>query len=167
MQKPWLQLQSQVDLDPLDARLLTLLADDGRMTNASLAAYAGIPASTCLNRMRSLADRGVLVGQHSRISWEALGLKLDVLVGVTLRNKEPAAVGSTVTYIRQMCHVTAVLRTTGPFDLMVNAVVIDSDHLLTQVIDPLTQYQHIANTQTYLVSEHWQRASLLGDFFRM
>jgi hypothetical protein len=58
------------------------------------------------------------------------------------------------------------MRTSGPFDLMVNAHVSDTDHLVTEIIDPLTDNQSVSGTQTLMVVEHWRRASLLGGFFR-
>jgi DNA-binding Lrp family transcriptional regulator len=165
MQQPWQEMQTLVEFDDVDRKLLRLLADDARITNASLASRAGIPASTCISRVRNLNGSGVLEGHHARIQRRALGLALDVLVGVSLKSKQAAAVHETVEYIKQLRHVTTVLRTSGPFDLLVNAYLIDTDHLLTQLINPLTENKHVANTQTFLVSEHWHRASLLGEFF--
>lgn len=165
MQQPWQELQTLVDFDEIDRKLLSLLADDARITNATLAERAGIPASTCINRMRNLSGTDVVPGYHARIQRRPLGLSLDVLVGISLVSKRASAVQETVEFIKQLRHVTTVLRTSGPFDLFVNAHVIDTDHLLAQLINPLTENKHIANTQTFLVSEHWQRASLFGDFF--
>ena len=66
-------------LDAIDLLLLTELERNGRLTNAALAARAGIAESTCTQRLRSLRDRGVIRGFRADIDPAALGLSLSPL----------------------------------------------------------------------------------------
>ncbi|MBF6394161.1 winged helix-turn-helix transcriptional regulator, partial [Nocardia farcinica] len=69
-------------LDDVDRILLDELARDGRMTNNALAAAAGIAPSTCLGRVRSLVERGVIRGFHADIDPAALGRSLQAMISV-------------------------------------------------------------------------------------
>ena len=50
------------DLDATDRRLLAVLQDDGRVTNAALAEEVHLSPSACLRRVRRLEEAGVITG---------------------------------------------------------------------------------------------------------
>ena len=74
-----------IPLDPIDAQILQLLAVDGRMPNSALAARVGIAPSTCLSRVRSLRERGILRGFAADIDPNALGYPIQALVSVRMQ----------------------------------------------------------------------------------
>jgi Lrp/AsnC family leucine-responsive transcriptional regulator len=71
-----------MDLDSIDRKLVARLQRDGRSTNAELAKEVGLAISSVNERVRKLADRGVLTGFHAHASAEALDLDLLALVFV-------------------------------------------------------------------------------------
>ena len=152
---------------PRAARLLSLLADNARITNASLAERAGMPASTCLNHVQALRSSGLIAGHHTQIDRRHLGLMLDVLIGLQLKDKRAATVHTRMDELQHLPYVTAVMRTSGAYDLMIQAQVRDTDHLISEIIDPITEMHDVGGTQTILVHEHWQRMSLIGRFFHV
>lgn len=158
-------LHAAETLRPTDVTLLEELADDARVTNTELAARAGLPPSTCLNHVRSLQRSGWITGHHTQVDRRALGLDLAVLVGLVVKDKRARHVHALVEDLKRVPHVVAVMRTSGVYDLMIQVYVRDTDHLVEQVIDPLTENPHVAGTQTILLHEHWRRMSLVGDFF--
>lgn len=160
-------LQDCAEVNRTDAYVLGELADNARITNAALAVRAGIPASTCLNRVRALTRAGPIVGYHTQISRRSLALNLDVLIGVLLKAKRAHAIHALLQDLKEFPHIVAMMRTSGAYDLMIEAHVRDTDHLIREVIDPLTENKHVGSTQTMLVHEHWRRMSLVGTFFRV
>ncbi|HET6985571.1 MAG TPA: Lrp/AsnC family transcriptional regulator, partial [Kribbella sp.] len=71
-------------LDDVDRELVRLLTVDGRMANNALAEAAGIAPSTCLTRVRSLRERGVIRGFHAEVDLAALGQPLQALVAIRI-----------------------------------------------------------------------------------
>jgi len=71
-------------LDEIDRTLVGLLAADGRMPNNALAEAAGIAPSTCLTRVRSLRERGVIRGFHADVDLAALGRPLQALIAIRI-----------------------------------------------------------------------------------
>src|SRR5690606_11854869 len=75
------------ELDPVDLRLLALLQQDARMTNAELGAAVGLAASSVNERVRKMTDRGVITGVRAQVAPEAIGLDLLALVFVGLSDQ--------------------------------------------------------------------------------
>ena len=70
------------DLDDIDRNLLKILQVDGRTPYAELGKAVGLAVSSVNERVRKLAERGVISGVHAHIAPEALGLDLLAFVFV-------------------------------------------------------------------------------------
>jgi Lrp/AsnC family leucine-responsive transcriptional regulator len=70
------------ELDEIDRKLLKILQVDGRTPYAELGKAVGLAVSSVNERVRKLAERGVISGVHAHISPEALGLDLLAFVFV-------------------------------------------------------------------------------------
>ena len=73
-----------VGLDAFDQRLIAELQRNGRITVAELAERVGLSTSPCWRRLRALEKAGVISRYTAIIDPRALGLGLDVFVGVGL-----------------------------------------------------------------------------------
>src|SRR6187402_3386305 len=73
-----------VALDGTDRAILAALMEDGRMTNAAIAARAGVAESTCAYRVRALRESGVISGINARIDLAAIGRPIQAVVKVHL-----------------------------------------------------------------------------------
>src|SRR3954447_26672485 len=74
--------QGPVALDGTDRAILSALMEDGRMTNAALAARVGVAESTCAYRVRSLRESGVIAGINARLDLRALGHPIHAIIKV-------------------------------------------------------------------------------------
>lgn len=74
------------DLDAIDRKLVTVLQADGRTPHAELGRAVGLAVSSVNERVRKLAERGVISGTHAHVSPEALGLDLLAFVFVGWSN---------------------------------------------------------------------------------
>lgn len=76
-------------LDSIDRRLLSLLQQNARISNADLARDLGMAASAVLERVRKLEQRGVIAGYATRLDPRALGLSLMAFVFVRAEENGP------------------------------------------------------------------------------
>ncbi len=53
-------MNSSNELDPIDRKILTILQEDGRITNVKLATEVKLSPPTVLERVRKLEERGVI-----------------------------------------------------------------------------------------------------------
>lgn len=71
-------------MDAIDRRIVALLQEDGRAPHASLAREVGLSVSAVNDRVRRLADRGVITGYGARIDPEAVGVDVLAFVSVAI-----------------------------------------------------------------------------------
>ncbi|AMO96736.1 asnC family protein [Collimonas fungivorans] len=74
-----------MQLDTIDLNILTLLQQNGRISNQDLAEQVFLSPSSCLRRVRILEETGIISRYSAVLSPEKLGLELDVFVQVTMR----------------------------------------------------------------------------------
>jgi DNA-binding Lrp family transcriptional regulator len=72
-------------IDETDRRILKVLAVEARIPNNALADRVGIAPSTCLGRVRSLVERGVIRGFYADIDPAAVGHSLQAIIAVRLQ----------------------------------------------------------------------------------
>jgi len=69
-------------VEPLDAQIVRLLADDGRLSFTELGRQTGLSTSAAHQRVRRLEQRGVITGYSARVEPAALGLGLTAFVSI-------------------------------------------------------------------------------------
>jgi Lrp/AsnC family leucine-responsive transcriptional regulator len=107
---------SFTDLDRTDVKLLRLMQRDGRLSNAELAAKAGVSAATCHRRLQRLFDAGYLSGVRGVVDPQKVDLGTLVIVGVVLDRSTPDSFAAFEAAVKKLkividCHVVA-----GDFD---------------------------------------------------
>lgn len=71
-------------IDPINRRILRILEQDGRISNADLAEQVGLSASACLRRVQDLERRNIIRGYRAIIDREAVGAGFIAFVAVGL-----------------------------------------------------------------------------------
>jgi Lrp/AsnC family leucine-responsive transcriptional regulator len=72
------------DLDDIDRRILTILQTDASQTNAQLAAQVHVSPPTCLRRVKTMTDSGVIQRQVAIVAPDKVGAGLSAIVEITL-----------------------------------------------------------------------------------
>jgi Lrp/AsnC family transcriptional regulator, leucine-responsive regulatory protein len=75
------------DLDALDRAILGALLDDARLSQVELSERIPLSATAIARRIRTLEEKGVIEGYQARISREALGLSITVIVHIGLKSQ--------------------------------------------------------------------------------
>ena len=147
----------QVDLDEVDHELIRLLSTNARITNADLAAAAGIAQSTCITRVRALVNRGVISSFSANINPAAIGLSSQVLISVTLRAGARSHLADFMKEMRALPEVIQVFFLGGSEDFIVHLAVRDNDHVREFVLENLSSNATVASTRTNMVFEHFHK----------
>ena len=147
----------QVDLDEVDNELIRLLSANARITNADLAATAGIAQSTCITRVRALVSRGVISSFSANINPAAIGLSSQVLISVTLRAGARSHLADFMKEMRALPEVIQVFFLGGSEDFIVHLAVRDNDHVREFVLENLSSNATVASTRTNMVFEHFHK----------
>ncbi len=150
-------------LDDTDRVILTALVEDGRTPNNALAERAGIAPSTCLTRVRTLRERGVLRGVHADVDPAAVGRETQAVVLVDLRENARGHVEAFKASIADVPGVVASFYLAGPHDYLLHVAVPDPAALRDLLHERIAAHPAVRSTQTHLVLEHVRgRAPLFG-----
>jgi len=69
-------------VEELDQRILTLLADDGRMSFTDLGKATGLSTSAVHQRVKRLEQRGVIKGYGARVDYDQVGMPLTAFISI-------------------------------------------------------------------------------------
>jgi DNA-binding Lrp family transcriptional regulator len=141
-------------LDPIDAQLLRVLADDARIPNNALAELVGIAPSTCLGRVRALRERGVIRGYHADIDPAALGRPIQAMIAVRLQSSARGHIPSFMAAMAQLPEVLNVFFLGGADDFMVHIAATSTENLRDFVVEHLSANPDVGLTETNLIFEH-------------
>ena len=130
-------------IDDVDIELLRLLHGDARMSARALARAIGMSPNAVSERLERLQGAGVIRGFHIDIDPAALGLPLEVLIGMQISQGRP--LNETVEALLAIPEVTAVQLVTGHWDLILTLRLRDQEHLLETLQDRIwkvPEFQH-------------------------
>ncbi|MCG9895007.1 MAG: Lrp/AsnC family transcriptional regulator [Fimbriimonadaceae bacterium] len=112
-------------MDEIDRRLLELLQEDGRITNAELARRVGLSPPSVLQRVRKLEGQKLIDGYYARLNREALGYGLTVMVNVSLSLHQGQPIDEFATVVSGYDEVLECLHVSGDYDFMLKVVAKD------------------------------------------
>ncbi|BBH71693.1 AsnC family transcriptional regulator [Actinoplanes sp. OR16] len=144
-------------MDELDSVIVELLQRDARQTNRELARAAGIAPSTCLERVRSLRDRGVITGYHAEISLPALNRGVQALLHVQVRPLSRTVIEGFKAYAMSLPEVVSVFVVTGGDDFMVQVAVPSVDALHAFVMDKFSGRREIVGFRSSVIYQHTRK----------
>ena len=103
-------------LDQTDRTLLDLLQSDSTLSNAELARQAGLSASACWRRVKSLEERGVITGYAALVDPAEAGRGFEAIVHVRMVRHDKAQVDAFVRAVIARDEVEEAYATTGGAD---------------------------------------------------
>lgn len=113
-------------LDRVDLELLSALADDHRATVVALAERLGLSRNTVQARMLRLERAGVFQSFERAMSPAALGLPIEAMVSVIVRQADIPRITAAIAEIPEVIQAYGL---SGQIDLLVRVAARDTQHL--------------------------------------
>jgi Lrp/AsnC family leucine-responsive transcriptional regulator len=114
------------ELDATDRKLLKLLQQDGRISNADLAERINVSAPTCHRRTQRLIDEGVISDFRATVNPEAVGYGGLVIVAAVLERSTPKSFAAFEAAILKFPFVLECQCVAGDFDYLIKVRVKDT-----------------------------------------
>lgn len=133
------------------------LQADARQTNRELARTVGIAPSTCLERVRSLRERGVISGFHAEVDLGALNRGVQALLHVQIRPLSRTTINNFKTYAMKLPEVLSVFVVTGGDDFLVHVAVPSVDALHGFLMDKFSGRREIVGFRSSVIYEHTRK----------
>lgn len=138
-------------LDRIDFDIVGFLQKNAQMSNKELAAAVGLAESTCLHRVERLREMNVLGGAHAEVSPDALGITLQALVAIRLRQHSRDKVQAFWAHLESLPEVLAMYHVTGAYDFHLHVALRDTRHLRDFILDSLSARGEVGHIETSLI----------------
>jgi DNA-binding Lrp family transcriptional regulator len=142
------------ELAPVDRGIVAALRENARLPNNAIAARVGIAPSTCLARIRTLEQRGVIRGYHADVDPAAIGAAIQAMIALRLRAGARHQLREFTDQVVLQPEVVDAYFLGGQDDFMLHVAVPDVETLRTFVLEQLSANPQVAATQTTLIFEH-------------
>ncbi len=126
-----------ISLDATDCRILSVLQEEGRISNLDLAERITLSPSACLRRMRLLEEQGVIERYRAHLSREKLGFELEAFVQVSMRNDQAQWHEQFAAALQQWPEVIGVFIVTGESHYLLRVLARDLKHYTDFVLNRL------------------------------
>lgn len=113
------------DFDSMDVAILRALQQQGRMSNADLAAKVGLSASACSRRLDHLEKSGVISGYHARLSNAALDYKMMVIVHISLSGQFAKTLAEFEAAVKKCPNILVCYLMSGEYDYILRVAAKD------------------------------------------
>lgn len=117
----------KLDLDDLDAAILSYLQRNGRATNFEVGEAVGLSASAASRRIQSLEAAGVIRGYRAMVDDRVLGKRMTVYIRVTLERQSAPVLSAFETAVRHCREIVSCHLMAGQYDYMLVARVAGID----------------------------------------
>ena len=135
-------------LDAIDRNIISVLAQDGRISMTALAERVHISRAQCHARLQHLQDTGVITGFTVNVDPLKLGLGASAHVILKLRQHNWRALRQQLLDIPEVWHVTL---TGGPMDVILLVRAKDTADLRRVVFDEIQPLAGVVDTQTFMI----------------
>jgi Lrp/AsnC family leucine-responsive transcriptional regulator len=141
-------MMSKASLTAVDRRILKILQEDGRITNAELAERVGLSPSPCLRRVRLLEEAGIIRRYVTLLDPDALGLGVAAFVEIKLGPKNTATAAAFEAAIKKFTEIMECHIMTGEYDYLLRIVVPDIPSLRAFVMNQLLSVPGVEATRS-------------------
>jgi Lrp/AsnC family transcriptional regulator for asnA, asnC and gidA len=134
-------------MDEIDQAIIACLQYDGRMPFTAIADQVGVSEATVRNRVSRLRGEGILqvVGV---VDPHLLGLGATAIVGVVVQPPRLEVVAREIATFEE---VSYLVMSSGAFDLLVEVLCKDTDHLAQFLSDRLLRVEGVQRTETFYI----------------
>ena len=138
-------------MDELDRDILAALQREGRKSNLALSRQLDLSPSAMLGRVRRLEDSGAIRGYRAVVDPAALGIAVQAMVVVKLREHSEEAIREFEAAVKGVLGVRACYHVTGQFDMVMVLALRDLDHLSQMIRVDLAKIPGVTQLETMLI----------------
>jgi Lrp/AsnC family transcriptional regulator len=138
----------QIEIDPIDRRILDVIQRDGSLSAADVASQVGLSTTTCWRRIQQLEQSGVIKQRVALLDRSKLGLDVVVFVQVRLSTQGRDAIAQFDQAIRDRPEVLDCYTLTGEWDFCLRIVTRDMKEYEAFFLDHLSKIPNVQSVNS-------------------
>ncbi len=143
----------QSDLDRFDQAILSVLAEDGRISITDLAKRIGLSKSPTQARLRRLEEQGVILGYRALLDPIRLGLDHVAFVEVRLTDTREAALRAFNAAVARVPEIEQAHMIASHFDYLLKVRTRDMTAYRRFLGETISTLPYVSNTSTHVAME--------------
>jgi Lrp/AsnC family transcriptional regulator len=112
-------------MDAIDRKILLTLQRQGDISHADLADAVGASTASCWRRIKAMEAQGVLTGTVRLVDAQKVGLDVNVMISLRIRNHAPETRRSFEDFVAARAEIVACFSMSGEWDYLLRVVVGD------------------------------------------
>ena len=109
-------------IDNIDRKILRMLQENSKITNAYLSKQIGLSPAPTLERVRKLEKKGIISGYHAQLNLSKIGLGVSTFVLVSLKEHNKKNINIFLDKISKVKNVIECHHITGTGDFILKVV---------------------------------------------
>ena len=148
-----------MQFDRFDAKILSALQRDGRLSVVDLAETIGLSPTPCARRIKALESAGAIEGYAAVLNPARIGLAVLAIVQVKLTEHTDETVARFEREIGLMDEVTKCFAMTGSYDFILEVYGKDLEALSNVVLKKLIRVPNVRDMQSSVVLATLKRSN--------
>ena len=135
-------------MDAMDRKMLAVLQEEGRISNAALAERLHLSPSPCLRRMRALEQDGVIAGYRAVLDREKLGIPMTVFVELKVDGHSDRSAAAISKAVNATPEIVSAHIVSGSADFLLEVAVADLAHYERVMFETLLKLPNVADVRS-------------------
>ena len=148
-------------MDHFDKKLLSILQNNGRISNVELSEAVNLSESACLRRVKSLEERGFIDKYVALLDQKRAGLTDTVFVHIVLKREEKSELLAFEEAVREIPEILECYLMTGEFDYLLHLVVANMADFERLHNESLTQLPGVSRVNSSFAIRTVQKTTAL------
>ena len=147
--------------DQTDKRILEILQENAKITNAQLSKEIGLSPAPTLERVKKLEANGVIKSYHANLDQHEIGLGVSTFITVTLVGHKKDYINTFVERINQIPEVVECHHITGQGDFMLKVVSADIASYQKLILEVISEIPEIDDMQSTVILSTFKNSKVM------
>lgn len=144
-------MNKNYDIDNVDLKILSLLAEDAKMPYTEVAKKVFVSGGTVHVRMRKMEEMGIVQGTTLNMDYAKMGYDITAFLGIYL--EKSSLYDEVIKHLENIPEIVKIHYTTGNYNIFVKMHCKDTKHLKDVLHDKIQTIEGIERTETIISLE--------------
>ncbi len=146
-------MSSDLQLDTLDRRILTILTRDARIPFLEVARQCGVSGAAIHQRVQKMMDDGIITGSQFNLDVRRMGYQTCAFVGIQVNLTKETTHDEVFQKISEIPEIVECHHITGKYSLLVKIHTHSNEHLKKILVEKVQSILEITGTETFISLE--------------
>jgi DNA-binding Lrp family transcriptional regulator len=138
-------------LDRIDRKILEILQENSKITNAQLSKDIGLSPAPTLERVKKLEQAGIIKSYHATVNPATLGLGVSTFVHITLHGHNKKNIDTFIKAINKVPEIVECHHITGSGDFILKVIAKDIGAYQQLMLDKVSEIEVVDSMQSMVI----------------